>query len=454
LEENLPATKGRSHSPALAAVLSFVWPGLGQGIITGQRRAAALFAAPAVLALLLLAYGLARGPFVFAAQLFADRDVGLTAVVILILLGVLRLAAVVHAFLAAEPHVTRRRFDRAVLVGLVAVIVASHLGSGYLLLAYSNAGAQMFGDPANSSLIDLTTPSKSLVPGQTPVPLPTPTAGGRVTILFTGISAGENLYDSIMVVSYDPKSNSVQMISVPRDSAYFPLYFGGVYSAKINSLARYVSTGAIQSPDSPYLTFVKEIGYLVGIPINYYAAMDVEAFVQMIDMVGGIDVVNPNVISDSTYDWLDGIHYGFYLSVGPHHLDGRTALAYVRSRHTVGDYDWGRASRQQEVLVDLLHKMAQPSQLLNLPKLISTVASSVTTDFPGNQVADFVAAGQSVPKENISQVVLGPPYSNPVPNDPYYRYCLLNAKVAALSIQWFGTDSTWYGEATPANTCP
>ena len=449
-----PITRGSGHSPALAALLSFLWPGLGQGLIAGQRRAAALFAVPAVLALLLLAYGLARGPFVFAAQLFADRNIGLAAVVILILLGVLRVAAVVHAYRAGEPRETRRRFDRAVLVGLVAVIVASHLGSSCLLLAYSNAGAQMFGSPANSSLIDLTMPGTSLAPGQTPGSLPTPVSGGRVTILLTGISAGENLYDSIMVVSYDPKANSVQMISMPRDSAYFPLYFGGVYSAKINSLPRYVSTGVIRSPDSPYLTLVKEIGYLVGIPINYYAAMDVDGFVQMIDMGGGIDVVNPNPIADGTYDWLDGIHYGFYLSAGPHHLDGKNALAYVRSRHTVGDYDWGRASRQQEVLVDLLHKMAQPSQILNLPKLISTLGSSVTTDFPGNKVADFVAAGQSVPKGNMKQVVLGPPYSIPIPNDPYYRYCLLNAKVVALSIQWFGQDSTWYGKPTPANTCP
>ena len=449
-----PITKPRGHSPALAALLSFLWPGLGQGLITGQRRAAALFAAPAVLALLLVAYGLARGPFVFAAQLFADRNVGLAAVVILILLGVLRLAAVVHAFLGGEQRETRRRLDRAVLVGLVAVIVISHVGSSYLLLAYSNAGAQVFGGSSNSSLIDPAMPGASLAPGQTPGSLPTPVAGGRVTILLTGISAGENLYDSIMVVSYDQKSDSVQMISVPRDSANFPLYFGGVYSAKINSLPRYVSTGAVRSPDSPYLTLVKEISYLVGIPIHYYAAMNVDGFVQMIDMVGGIDIVNPNAIADGTYDWLDGIHYGFYLSAGPHHLDGKHALAYVRSRHTVGDYDWGRSSRQQEVLVDLLHKMAQPSQLLNLPKLISTLASSVTTDFPSNQVADFVAAGQSVPSANIKQVVLGPPYSIPFPNDPYSRYCLLNAKVTALSIQWFGKDSTWYGKPTPANTCP
>ena len=347
MDENLLIAKGRGHSPSLAALLSFLWPGLGQGLVNGQRRAAAMFALPAVLALALLAYGLVRGPVVFAAQLFADRDIGLAAVVIVILLGVLRLAAVVHAFQGGAQHASRKRLDRAVLVGLVAVILVSHVGSSYFLLAYSNAGTQVFGDTANNSLIDPASPGTSHAPGQTPGSLPPPAAGGRVTILFTGISAGENLYDSIMVVSYDPKSNSVQMISVPRDSADFPLYFGGVFSAKINSLPRYVSTGAVRSPDSPYLTLVKEISYLVGIPINYYAAMDVDGFVKLIDMVGGIDVVNPKAIADATYDWLDGVHYGFTLSAGPHHLDGKHALAYVRSRHTVGDYDWGRSSRQR-----------------------------------------------------------------------------------------------------------
>jgi len=72
-------------------------------------------------------------------------------------------------------------------------------------------------------------------------------------------SRSEHLYDSIMVVSYDPKTNSVQMVSVPRDSASFPFYFGGVDAAsvKINSIPTYVRNGWILSPDSPYMTWSK-----------------------------------------------------------------------------------------------------------------------------------------------------------------------------------------------------
>ena len=259
-----------------------------------------------------------------------------------------------------------------------------------------------------------------------------------------------------MVVSYDPETNSVQMVSVPRDSASFPLYFGGVDSAstKINSIPTYVRNGWIKSPDSPYMTLVKEVSYLVGIPINYYAVMDLDGFVAMIDKVGGIDVVNPSVIDDPSYDWLDGKTFGFYLAAGPQHLDGKHALAYVRSRHGADNSDWKRASRQQQVLVALLHKMASPAEVLALPGLISTLGSSITTTFPANQVADFVAMGQNVPSKNFSQVVLGPPYSITGISTVTASTCLLNAKVAALSIQLFGQDSLWYGKPAPANTCP
>ncbi len=423
---------------------------------------AALFAVPAILVLLLFAYELRQGVVVFAAR-FADPSFSLAAVEIVLLLGLWRLVSVGHAFASGERRRTRRVLDRMVLAALAVVIVASHAGAGYLLAVTSGAGSQAF-NQGNTDLIDPATPGPSLAAGVAPEPtastLPTPASDGRVTILFTGVDAAptrsEHLYDSIMVVSYDPVTNSVQMVSVPRDSASFPFYFGGVdkTTVKINSLPTYVRNGWIKSPDSPYMTLVNEVSYLVGIPINYYAVMDLDGFVNMIDEVGGIDVVNPSVIDDPTYDWLNGKTYGFYLAAGPQHLNGKNALAYVRSRHGADNSDWKRASRQQQVLVALLHKMAQPSELLKLPSLISTLGSSVTTNFPANQVADYVAMGQDVPSKNFSQVVLGPPYSVTGISSATSSTCLLNAKVAALSVQLFGQDSLWYGKPAPASTCP
>jgi LCP family protein required for cell wall assembly len=448
----------------VAALLSFLWPGLGQ-LYTGRRRLAIAFAVPAALVLLVLIYQMRQGLVVFGARLVSPRF-AFAALVIVVLLGAWRVVAVAHAFVAGEALDTRRTLERAVLAALVAAIVVSHSAAGYMLWVTYNAGSKAFNP--NSDLVDLATPS--LTPGETPGPsdnaapsaAPPPPADSRVTILFNGVdsspSRGEHLYDSIMVVSYDPKTNSVQMVSVPRDISNFPLYFGGKAPdwMRMNALPTDVHAG-FKSPDSPYMTLVNEVQYLVGIQIDYYAVMDLGAFVKMVDMVGGIDVDNPSTICDCAsgswpgYDWMDGSPYGFYLPAGPQHLDGRHALAYVRSRHSAGQNDYSRQGRQQQVLLALLHKMAEPSQLLNLPNLINTLASSVTTTFPADKVADYVAIGQDVPGGNIKQVVLDGVY--------FWGYlssgasCLHYDKVAELSRQLFGQDSLWSGKADPVATC-
>jgi LCP family protein required for cell wall assembly len=462
LETDERTAQERGRSPRVTASLSFLWPGLGQ-LYLGNRRMAAIFAVPSVLVVIILAYGLRRGPLVFGAQLFADRAVGLAAVAILVLFGAWRLVSVVHAFLGGNRDSSRRVVDRAVLGALAAIIVVTHLSGGYYLLTFSDAGTQIFGTGNTGLLVPATpgpTPSPGLTAGPTSTPevAPTPVPNGRVTILFTGRGSGTsyNAFDSIMVVSLNPQDHSIQMVSVPRDSASFPFYFGGVDSRiiKINALPLYVQSGVIKSGDDPYTTLVKEVQYLVGVTINYHAVMDIGGFITMINKVGGIDIVSPYDIVDPTYDWLDGSPYGFQITAGPHHLTGRNALAYIRTRHGRGDSDWKRSARQQQVLIALLHKMASPSQILALPSLLKTLGASVETDFPANQVADYVALGQEVPSASITQVVLGPPYTVTGITTQSAANCLLNDKVAELSVQLFGTDSLWYGKPAPANTCP
>jgi LCP family protein required for cell wall assembly len=464
LETNETPATGSNRSHSLAAFLSFLWPGLGQFYLR-NRRAAAIFALPTVPILALAAYELRQGPFVFVAR-FVDPSFSRTAAIIAVLFGLWRLAAVAHAFVGNDRAGARSVLDRAVVVALAAVIVISHAGAGLLLAQTSDTVSKVFATPGPSSLVDLTTPVPSVdasgSPGPTSAPTPAPSIDKRVTILLTGFDAGpgrqEILYDSMMLVSFDPTTNSVQMINVPRDSTSFPLYFGRhpvvPTSLRLNSLPSSVSKQyVVGSPDSPYMTLVNEVGYLVGIHIDYYAAMDLMGFATLIDQVGGIDVVNPTAINDPYYDWLNGAPYGFTLAAGPQHLDGKHALAYVRSRKSAGDNDFGRSSRQQEVLVSLLHRMAQPSEILNIPSLLTTLGWTVTTNFPPGQVADYVAIGQNVPSDHFTGFVLSPTdgYSEYLPSG---ALCLFNARVAALSVKLFGTDSLWSGKPQPANTCP
>jgi len=456
-------------SRSVAAALSFVWPGLGQ-LYAGKRRQAAIFAAPALVVALLLLYQARQGLTVLAAR-FLDPAFALWALVIIIGLGVWRAISVMHAFQvvpeAEATSASRRRTEQTVLGVLLALIVATHGVAGALAYIDYASFSKVFGavdlsgasvDPSATPPPDVfsdgTQPPASMEPTQRPI-------AGRVTILLTGVDSysgrTERLYDSIMVVSLETSTNTVAMISVPRDSAAFPLYFGGTVGVKtrINSLVSYVQHGWIKSPDDPMTTFVNEVGYLVGVPIDYYAVMDLTGFMEMIDLVGGIDIDNPSVINDGSYDWLDGSPPGFYLPAGTHHLDGRHALAYVRSRHGTNNNDWKRSSRQQEVLVALERKMASPSMIPQLPNLLQTMGSSVKTTFPAGQVADMVALGEQIPSENIRQVVLGPPYSNLWPGGVSgpATSCLRLDKIAELSVQWFGPDSRYYGKKQ-ANTCP
>ena len=99
--EKSPNARDRGRSQSLAALLSFLWPGLGQFYLR-DRRLAAILALPSLGVALLLAYQLRRGPVVFAAQLLADRNLGLGVIAVLVLFGAWRLVAVALAYRAGE----------------------------------------------------------------------------------------------------------------------------------------------------------------------------------------------------------------------------------------------------------------------------------------------------------------------------------------------------------------
>ena len=335
------------------------------------------------------------------------------------------------------------------------------LGAVYAWSAY-DMGNHIFSgtntvviQPGSTNAAGSPLPDSTIEPADTPPP-----GNTRVSILVTGVDSyvtrGERLNDTMMVVTIDTATDKVAMVSVPRDTAGFPYYWGGTAPAtmKLNSLVTYVTNGTVRSPDEPMTTLVKEVGYLIGIPVNYYATLDLASFVKLIDKVGGVDINNPSAINDTAYDWLDNSPYGFSLSAGPHHLNGRLALAYVRSRHGDNNSDWARASRQQEVLVALEHKIASPGNALDLPGIMQLAGTMIRTNYPASQVADMVALVGGVASVNIAQVVLGPPFSlvNAAPTSGTWTSCLELDKVAAKSIELFGKESRYFGQTQP-KTC-
>jgi polyisoprenyl-teichoic acid--peptidoglycan teichoic acid transferase len=442
----------------VSALLSFVFPGLGQAYVR-RWRAAAIFAVPTI-ALILLVLVQAAGGIERLAGSLINPPVALAVLVLIVLLGLWRLLGVGHAYIATSRSSSRKpgRLASVTLVVVTVAILLTHVVGAYYAWAFYNAGSRIF--TGNNPVA---APGDSPSPGQTPDargdagdfvggPPTTPaTPTSRINILVTGIDAyrtrSEALNDTLLIISVDPATNTAVMISIPRDTSDFPLYSGGTYSGKINSLMTAAYLNPKQFPDGPIGTLTREVGFILGIPIHYYMAIDLAGFRKMIDLVGGVDVVNPEPIQDPLYDWLDGSPYGFYLSAGPHHLDGSLALAYVRSRQGLGDNDYTRAARQQQALIALKQKMIQPAMIAKLPSLLDAAAQTIKTDFPPDRITEMLDIARLIQTNSIQRFVLGPPYNyhpDSSTTGGSWTSRLYMDKVAALSVRLFGSDSAYY----------
>lgn len=407
------------------------------------------------------------GGLTAAAVTLLDPSFGLLAILVVVGLGALRVAATLDAFVG-EGGWAAGRVARAVLAAVIVATVAMHALAGYYAWAFWDAGSRIFGgdDPGGQVAPTPTVPSETPSATETldpidviPTPAATPeTRSSRVNILLTGLDSGHDrthsLSDTLLVVSIDPAGRTVAMVSFPRDISNFPLYDGGTYDGKINSFLTYARRNADRYTDGPMPALASELGFLLGVPVHYTAAVNLEGFESMIDLVGGVDIVNQRRIADPTYDWFDGT-YGFYLSAGKHHLDGRTALAYVRSRKGAADNDFTRAARQQELLIALRDRMTDPDILGKLPAILDAAARTVRTNFPPDRLREFLGLAEEIGDDAIRRVVLGPPYAVHPPTDTtggIYTLRLYMDKVAALSVELFGRDSAYLKETAPTAT--
>lgn len=208
--------------------------------------------------------------------------------------------------------------------------------------------------PASSASADASTPPSAAA---SPTAIPS-SAGERLTVLLIGFDntterQHSELTDSLIVASLDPVASTVSLLGLPRDLSDFPLPGGTVYRQKLNSLyvaiqgnpSRYGGTAGAE----PEAVLAGVIGNVVGVPIDYWAAIDMDGFAAMIDAVGGVDIYVEDAICDAGYRQL-GLR-GFEAAAGWWHMTGPQALGLARVRHDAGGSDFQRMRRQQDLLV-------------------------------------------------------------------------------------------------------
>jgi LCP family protein required for cell wall assembly len=401
-----PDTRPTDLRRLAAAALSALIPGLGQ-LFNRRPALATLFLVPS---LILIVLGLMlvqlQSPARLAAWVVSPQVRG-TLLTLNVITLVWRLLAVGQAFLD-----TRRTgpTGRLGLVGIVLIALAvaiPHL----VVYRYGTALGDTFDRIFTGAVLGAVDD-----PGATSGPVPKD--GERINVLLVGVdkrgNRASNLTDTMMVASLDPVGHTVSLLSLPRDLINTPLPDGNVYGPKLNSLMSYADRNPKEFPQGGMRALEDAAGALLQIPIHYYARLDFRGLIKVVDAVDGVDIVAPRAFDDPGYDGYGEGRKGFSITAGPHHLDGADALAYARSRKALGESDFTRQARQQQILVALRAQVSGGGSLLfQLPQLLDAVGDTIRSDVPVERLPELAAILEEVGKGDMVSVVIRSPLVHP-----------------------------------------
>ena len=169
--------------------------------------------------------------------------------------------------------------------------------------------------------------------------------------------------DTLLVMMVDASSRGISVVSVPRDTR---VRISGLGWDKINHAFAHGGVALTQQTVENFL----------GIPIDYYAKVDLESFGRAVDAMGGVRVeVEQRMYYEDAWD-----HFVIDLQPGLQRLDGKKALQYVRYRDEDGDI--GRVRRQQNFIQAVLAEMKTFAVIMRLPGIIMEVFAALDTNMP------------------------------------------------------------------------
>jgi LCP family protein required for cell wall assembly len=312
---------------------------------------------------------------------------------------------------SARERMRRRREDRYLPKvdwswGVIALAVVGIVGVVGLIMLFTsrssaegnvsaNALTPMQGDNAPNSSFPIELPDIQAWDGQR-----------RVTILLMGIDKrpGEEgtgfRTDTLILISIDPTTRSVGMLSILRD-LYMPLPGRDGLQA-INTA--YV-IGELERPGYGPRLAAETIEYNFGIKVDHYVVVSFDAMIAIVDAMDGIDIDVPEAINDLEFPAMVGNDFEpLYIPAGRIHMDGALALKYARTRHQ-GDDDYDRTTRQQQVLFALRQKALDPQILATLvgqaPTLWNEVSRGIVTDLTFDQLLSLAWYVKDIPDENF-----------------------------------------------------
>lgn len=244
--------------------------------------------------------------------------------------------------------------------------------------------------------------------------------------------------DTMMLVSIDPATKSLGLLSIPRD-----LYVAIPGYSEPQRVNTPMVLGELQRPGYGPDLMKQTVQYNLGIRVHDYVAIDFNTFINIIDAIGGIDLDVPYAISDTSYPDMNYGYDPFYIKAGLQHLDGKTALKYARTRH--GDSDFNRAERQQAVLYAVRDRVLSlnmmPQLIAQSPTIWNAVSSGISTGLSFDQIIQLVWYLKDIDKANIHTGVIDNTYTMPFMTAGGAAVLVPDrARLGDLMVQVFGSN--------------
>ena len=224
-------------------------------------------------------------------------------------------------------------------------------------------------------------------------------AKDKATVMIMGVDERADdvgRSDTLMIATLDPDKNQAALLSVPRDTR---VKIKGHGFDKINAAYAYGGRKLTQ----------ETIESLLNTHIDHYIKINVHGFTKIIDALGGIDIdVEKRMYYEDPWDDDGGLYID--LQPGMQHMDGKTAITYVRYRDEEGDI--GRIKRQQNFMKAVMDKLVSPTIIPKLPAIVSAVSDSVETDMSVSEILSFLGTLQDAKDNGLK--------SDMVPGKPVY----------------------------------
>nr|WP_272952278.1 LytR family transcriptional regulator [Bacillus mycoides] len=191
-----------------------------------------------------------------------------------------------------------------------------------------------------------------------------------ISILLMGVDQEDNgtgRSDSLMLFTLNPKTKSMKITSIPRDS-----YTEIVGKGKKDKINHAYAFGGIDMT-------VKTVENFLNVPVDHYIEVNMAGFKDIVDAVGGVDVNND----------LEFTSRESHFAKGNIHLNGETALKYTRMRYEDPRGDFGRQMRQRQVIQAVIKKGASVSSLASYGDVLKAIEKNVKTSLTQDQMFDI-----------------------------------------------------------------